>query len=368
MNTKKLIKTISVMITVLSLLFTGCGRNNYNYKSISDTSVVVTGTDGATGKTGAERSDTDAEASVTYESTVTAPETAKALTVAAKNSVATTQEQGVTARKPMTSAQSPENASDAAVSSVSEGVETTADSSVPDAEGTTGDDAPASTAAPAGTTAAVPVTQVPVTSPQTPVSYSQPVIIELDRLNAETGWELLLINKNYRLPEGYEPTRQTLVEGNECTLDIRVAPYYIEMYSAALTDGVKLTPYSGYRSYATQKRSYTNKINYYIGQGYAQAEAEELAAKVIMPPGSSEHNMGYAMDIYSCETSFESTAAFRWLQRYAADYGFIMRYPADKTEITNVIYEPWHWRYVGVDNAKAMKASGQCLEEYLGLA
>jgi D-alanyl-D-alanine carboxypeptidase len=78
--------------------------------------------------------------------------------------------------------------------------------------------------------------------------------------------------------------------------------------------------------------------------------------------------MGLAMDICGTETSFENTKAFAWLNEHAADYGFILRYPKDKRSITKVMYEPWHWRYVGVENAKAIKASGKCLEEYLGQA
>ena len=74
------------------------------------------------------------------------------------------------------------------------------------------------------------------------------------------------------------------------------------------------------------------------------------------------------MDICSLYESFENTDEFKWLSENAADYGFILRYPKDKQDITKIIYEPWHWRYVGVEAAKAMKASGQCFEEYLGVA
>ena len=86
-----------------------------------------------------------------------------------------------------------------------------------------------------------------------------------------------------------------------------------------------------------------------------------------MPPGSSEHNLGYAMDIVCVEEWFENTEEFRWLTENAADYGFIMRYPKDKQDITKVIYEPWHWRYVGVEAAKEMKEKNLTLEEYLGV-
>ena len=91
-----------------------------------------------------------------------------------------------------------------------------------------------------------------------------------------------------------------------------------------------------------------------------------MAATIILPPGTSEHNAGLAMDICSLEQSFDKTAEFRWLNEHAADYGFILRYTEEKQDVTKKIYEPWHWRYVGVENAKAIKASGKCLEEYLG--
>ena len=115
--------------------------------------------------------------------------------------------------------------------------------------------------------------------------------------------------------------------------------------------------------YDTQSR-----IDMYMGQGMTQAEATVEASKVILPPGTSEHNAGLAMDIICVLDSFENTQHYAWLCENAQDYGFILRYPKDKQDITKIVYEPWHWRYVGVEAAKAMKQSGQCLEEYLGIA
>ena len=151
-------------------------------------------------------------------------------------------------------------------------------------------------------------------------------------------------------------------------LDKKVAEHYEKMYAAAEKDGIKLTPCSGYRSYELQERNYNRKIEFFEGQGFSTEEAKVKAATIIMPPGSSEHNLGYAMDIICVEEWFEGTEEFKWLQENAADYGFIMRYPKDKQDITKVIYEPWHWRYVGVETAKELKASGQVLEEYLGVS
>ena len=117
-----------------------------------------------------------------------------------------------------------------------------------------------------------------------------------------------------------------------------------------------------------QKNNFERKINTYIDAGYSKVEATQKAATIILPPGTSEHNAGLAMDICSLEQNFEETKEFEWLCENAADYGFILRYPEDKQDITKIIYEPWHWRYVGVEAAQEMKASGECLEEYLGVA
>ncbi len=195
-----------------------------------------------------------------------------------------------------------------------------------------------------------------------PGTMENPQIIEIDPDN----WHLTLVNSGYRIPDSYEPDLIYVCQSGE-RLDKKVAEPYEKMYNAALKDGVTLTPCSGYRSYETQERNYNRKVEFFQGQGFSTEEAKVKAATIIMPPGSSEHNLGYAMDIVCVDEWFEDTAEFKWLQEHAADYGFIMRYPKEKQDITKVIYEPWHWRYVGVENAKSIKASGLVLEEYLGV-
>lgn len=184
--------------------------------------------------------------------------------------------------------------------------------------------------------------------------------------NMNAQWNLLLVNRNYILPEDYSPDLSEAVKGSGVRLDSRVSPHYQEMYDAAKKDGITLTPLSGHRRISTQKTNFENKIQKYVNQGYDRAEATRKAARIILPPGTSEHNAGLAMDIISLDVEFEQTKAFKWLQENAQDYGFILRYPKDKENITEITYEPWHWRYVGVPAAKAMKQSGQTLEEYLG--
>lgn len=184
----------------------------------------------------------------------------------------------------------------------------------------------------------------------------------------EENWNLTLVNRNYILKEGYKPKLEEAVKGSGVYLDYRVAPHYQKMYDAAKADGVTLTPNSGYRSYDLQKTNFENKINLYVSQGYDKITATQNAARVILPPGTSEHNAGFAMDIGWVTEDFENSAAYAWLDEHAHDYGFILRYPKseDKQSITEIIYEPWHWRYVGIEAAKAMKETGQVLEEYLG--
>lgn len=209
----------------------------------------------------------------------------------------------------------------------------------------------------------------PITAKAPPVSLPQsadgnPVTVSPDGDN----WELTLVNLQYRLPEDYKPTLQAAVEGSSVQLDARVAPFYAEMYAAAKADGCTLTPYSGYRTYARQQENFDRKVAYYVSQGLGEAEATAQTQTRILPAGASEHNMGFAMDIVSASADFISTKEFSWLSAHAHEYGFILRYPENKTEITGVMYEPWHWRFVGKEAAAEMQKSGQCLEEYLGIA
>ncbi len=195
-----------------------------------------------------------------------------------------------------------------------------------------------------------------------PGTINNPTVIKIDKNN----WNLTVVNSGYRIPSDYKPDL-VYVCGSGERLDRKVAAQYEKMYKAAAKEGVYLTPCSGYRSYDLQERNYNRKVQYYKNQGYTTAQAKVKAATIIMPPGSSEHNLGYAMDIVCVDEWFEDTKEFKWLQKNAANYGFIMRYPEDKQNITKVTYEPWHWRYVGVDAAKAMKSSGLTLEEYMGV-
>ena len=107
-----------------------------------------------------------------------------------------------------------------------------------------------------------------------------------------------------------------------------------------------------------------------MGQGYSREAAEAEAGKVVAVPGTSEHQLGLALDIVdlnnqNLDTSQEDTPVQKWLIEHSWEYGFILRYPNDKSEITGIIYEPWHYRYVGRDAAREIHERGVCLEEYL---
>lgn len=124
----------------------------------------------------------------------------------------------------------------------------------------------------------------------------------------------------------------------------------------------------GYCSVSRQNDNYNRKVSYYKNQGLSDDDAAAKARTFILPGGYSEQNLGLSMDIVSASSDFASTKEFSWLVKNAQDYGFILRYPENKTDKTGMNYQPWHWRYVGKEAAKAMNKSGLCLEEYLKAA
>lgn len=178
---------------------------------------------------------------------------------------------------------------------------------------------------------------------------------------------LLLINGKNPLPEDYDQNvRQYLVEidakyrNNDNVRQIHsdVYPYITAMVAAAQADGVDLRVWSPFRDYATQNILFQNQVNRVGGD-------EDKAATVVARPGTSEHNTGLCADFNMAQDRFESTPMYTWMCENAEDYGFILRYPKDKEHITGVIYESWHWRFVGINNAKEINKLGVTLEEYI---
>lgn len=218
-----------------------------------------------------------------------------------------------------------------------------------------------------------PVTEEPTSNPEEstteaetttkpPVKWDNYNPVEV--LNSES-WATTLISKKYPLGKGYSPTLAPVIEGSSVTADTRVADAYKLMYSDALKQGLLLTPYSGYCSYSRQQSNYENKVQAFVLQGMTEDEAKANAEKRIEPAGCSENGAGFSVDIVSASAGFASTDEYKWLVNNAHKYGFVLRYPEDKTDITGMIYQPWHWRYVGIEVANEMKSSNLCLEEYL---
>lgn len=183
---------------------------------------------------------------------------------------------------------------------------------------------------------------------------------------------MVLVNHQSPMPENY--TFDTKECGSATsinkTLQTVACDAFLQMQAAAAADGVTVWMQSGYRSVSYQATLYKNKTQYYLDQGYDEATAKEKAAAIVNPPGYSEHNCGLAADLNSPEHTaldegFENTAAFRWLCEHAGEYGFILRYPKGREDVTEITYEPWHWRYVGPENAARINESGLCFEEYI---
>ena len=178
-------------------------------------------------------------------------------------------------------------------------------------------------------------------------------------------WNLVVVNMGREMPSGYKPVLKEILSTGYY-MDERVVPFYEQMYNAAKKGGIILTPYSGYRSYERQERNYKNLTETYMSDyGLSREKAAKKAATVILPPGTSEHNLGLAMDICNTKDSFAGTKEYKWLTENAHKYGFILRYTEDKMDITGIVDEPWHWRFVGTEYAEDIKNSGLCLEEYL---
>ncbi|MDR1892577.1 MAG: M15 family metallopeptidase [Oscillospiraceae bacterium] len=204
---------------------------------------------------------------------------------------------------------------------------------------------------------------------------SKPPESELDR------WYLRLVNKDTNvLPASFHPEVSPIrneyvmkVENGNKKFDAvefssqAIAALHA-LFDAAKADGIKLESLSAYRSYDTQKGIFERNVNNLLAsnKSITRAQAEEQVAMTVARPGTSEHSLGLAVDFNSVEVSFENTSAFLWLQNHAADYGFILRYPKDKVDVTKYSYEPWHYRYVTAAHAKQMKRLGMCMEEYAG--
>ena len=214
------------------------------------------------------------------------------------------------------------------------------------------------------------------------VKYRSPDAVPADIF--KHGRNLMLLNRQYELPEDfkwdlvywsngqYVDAMYLNCEEHNSVKAVDKAAYQPlkDMFAAASEAGVPLQLVSAYRSIHLQDKLFTRSVNSYMSQGYSEAEAINKANYSRTFSGTSEHNTGLGFDIlekgnFSLSSSFENTAQFRWLMENAEDYGFILRYAKDKTTQTGIMYEPWHFRYVGVEHAKKINELGMCLEEYI---
>ena len=187
----------------------------------------------------------------------------------------------------------------------------------------------------------------------------------------EADWRLLLVNPWNALPEDYEVELATLSNGLQ--VDARIYDDLNDMLTDCRAAGLEPIVCSAYRTQATQTRLYNNKVARVRASGVPEDQVEAEAARWVAKPGTSEHQTGLALDIVAASYQIldekqEDTAEQQWLMENSWKYGFILRYPSEKSDVTGIGYEPWHYRYVGKAAAAEIHHTGVCLEEYLGEA
>ena len=227
--------------------------------------------------------------------------------------------------------------------------------------------ADADTTDPTEATATEAPTQPSMEAPTEPTTEPNPNLAGIVDYT-DDSWNLVLANPSNPLPEGF--TVETAVVQGNYKMDKRAVEFAKAMIAAAKKDGINLLVCSAYRSHERQVELYEEKVNRFLKEGYSQKEAAEKAGKINAYPGTSEHESGLALDIVTpayqnLNAGFDQTEAFEWLYTHCKEYGFILRYPEEKQDITKIIYEPWHYRYVGTKYSYKIMESGLCLEEFL---
>ncbi len=184
-----------------------------------------------------------------------------------------------------------------------------------------------------------------------------------------SSWELRLVDISHPLGEQFEPPALTYIGDNE-SVDSRVAHDLNLLIGDAKQAGFTVYVCSGYRDYSTQYSIYWEHIDRYEAQGMTREEADAATLLEVQYPGCSEHQSGLCVDLLESqdqpmEPEIGGSGLMLWLEQNCADYGFVVRYPDGKTDITGIEYEPWHLRYVGHEAAKYMMEQDLCLEEFL---
>jgi len=182
-------------------------------------------------------------------------------------------------------------------------------------------------------------------------------------------WRLLLVNGDHPLPEDFQAPELTALR-NGHAVDSRAYPELQRMMDDCRAAGLEPLICSSYRSRDKQAELFEKKVQSLLDRAGSRSEAEDQAAEWVSRPGTSEHQTGLALDIVDksyqlLDEGQEETAVQKWLMAHCAEYGFILRYPTEKSALTGVNYEPWHYRYVGAEAAEEIMSQGLCLEEYL---
>ena len=191
---------------------------------------------------------------------------------------------------------------------------------------------------------------------------NKPFILQTDSEIVKNDWRLILVNRWNPIPDNYKVSLVKLENGE--SVDERIYPDLQEMFDNARNNGIYPMISSGYRTTQTQQNIFDEKLNDFESQDYSSNEAETLTEKWVAIPGTSEHQIGLAIDVVG-EDNNDNAKVQQWLKDNSFKYGFILRYPSDKAEITGTNFEPWHFRYVGKVNAVKIYESGLCLEDYL---
>ena len=186
--------------------------------------------------------------------------------------------------------------------------------------------------------------------------------------DAGQDWQLILVNVQHALPDDFSVELADVSSGHR--VDARIASALQVMLDDCRAAGLEPLICSSYRTQQIQQSLFDDKVQRLIAEGYAPDAAQAKAGTVVAVPGTSEHQTGLAVDLVDAgnqnlDETQEQTPVQQWLIAHSWEYGFVLRYPNDKSEVTGIIYEPWHYRYVGKDAARDMHEGGLCLEEYL---
>lgn len=211
-----------------------------------------------------------------------------------------------------------------------------------------------------------------VTPPATANPPATPALLPAAPSSRPDDWRLISVSMLSPLPEDFSPPELTQLK-NGHAIDSRAYPDLQAMMDDCRAQGLSPVICSSYRTREYQQNLYDSKVRQFLSRGMSRADAEAEAARVVAPPGTSEHETGLAVDIVDInyqllDENQMDTKVQKWLMENSYKYGFVLRYPPDKSDLTGIIFEPWHYRYVGREAALDIYEKGICLEEYLSEA